>query len=71
VGRAQGRRAVLVTRILEAIDTSDACAFDVSTFNENVLFELGYAIARAKSLLLLLDKTDDEAKARWRDFQLP
>ena len=55
--KAGGR--VLITRILDAIDASDACAFDVSTLNENVLFELGYAITRAKPLLLLLDDTDD------------
>jgi hypothetical protein len=61
---------LLIGRIFEAIDTANACAFDVSTMNENVLFELGYAIARAKPLMILLDKTDVEAKRRWRDFQL-
>lgn len=61
---------VLIGRIRDTIDTADACAFDVSTMNQNVLFELGYAIARAKPLLILLDKTDSEAKRRWREFQL-
>ncbi len=46
------------------------CAFDVSTLNENVLFELGYAIARAKPIWLLLDKTDANVQLRWREFQL-
>jgi hypothetical protein len=61
---------VLIGRIKSQIDQSAACMFDVSTMNENVLFELGYSIARAKPVNLLLDRTDSEAKQRWKEFQL-
>jgi hypothetical protein len=60
----------VVKRIVEAIDQASACAFDITTLNENVLFELGYAIARAKPVWILLDQTDVEAKQRWHQFQL-
>lgn len=61
---------IIVKRVIEAIDQASACAFDITTLNENVLFELGYAIARAKPVWILLDKTDVEAKQRWRQFEL-
>jgi hypothetical protein len=61
---------VVMTAIFEAIDDSQLAAFDVSTLNENVLFEVGYAIGRAKGIWLLLDTTDAEAKQRWKQFRL-
>jgi len=66
--RVSGR--VIINQIFGAIDEAELAAFDVSTLNENVLFELGYSIARGKRVWLLLDKTDAEAKARWRQFRL-
>lgn len=39
--------------VLEAIDTRDAVVADVSVANCNVFFEIGYAIAKRKSLLLM------------------
>jgi hypothetical protein len=61
---------IVLGKITRAIDSSVACAFDISTNNENVLFELGFAIARAKPILLLLDQTDQDAARRWKQFQL-
>jgi hypothetical protein len=61
---------VVVTAILDAIDDSELAVFDVSTLNENVLFEVGYAIGRAKGIWLLLDTTDKEAKWLWKKFRL-
>jgi len=61
---------VIIDQVFEAIDASELAAFDVSTLNENVLFELGYAIARAKRIWLLIDKSDREALNRWRQFRL-
>ncbi len=66
--RVAGR--VIVRRVLEAIQSSDVCAVDLSTLNENVLFELGYGIALAKPIWILLDKTDAHAVSQWREFQL-
>lgn len=61
---------VIVTQVLSAIDEATICGFDVSTLNENVLFELGYAIARKKLVRLLLDRTDTDALTRWKQFEL-
>jgi hypothetical protein len=64
----QGR--LIIDRIFDAVDSAELAAFDVSTLNENVLFELGYAVARAKRIWILLDETDSQAKAHWRQFRL-
>lgn len=61
---------LVVDQVFEAIDESALAAFDISTLSENVLFELGYAIARGKRVWLLIDKTDREAVNRWRQFRL-
>src|SRR5262249_18887031 len=61
---------VIIQAILEAIDAAATCIFDVSMLNSNVLFELGYAIARNKRIWVLLDRTDAEAAQRWKQFQL-
>lgn len=61
---------LIIGRILETITDSSACIFDVSNLNQNVLFELGFAIGKAKPVMVLLDKTDSEAKRNWLEFQL-
>jgi hypothetical protein len=61
---------VVISTILSGIDGSDVSIFDVSTLNPNVLFELGYAVGRARRIWLLLDGSDAEAKARWDRFRL-
>jgi hypothetical protein len=61
---------LVIRTVLDHIDRSDVAAFDVSTLNENVLFELGYAIARAKKIWLLMDRTDTEVKSKWQQFRL-
>jgi hypothetical protein len=66
--RVGGR--VIIDRVLDAIDTSAVSVFDVSTVNQNVLFELGYSIARGRKVWLLLDKTDTHASRRWQQFRL-
>jgi len=61
---------VIIGRVLDEIERADVCAMDLSTLNENVLFELGYGIAMAKPVWILLDRTDTAARAQWREFQL-
>jgi len=61
---------VIVTEILSTIDQASACLFDVSSLNQNVLFEVGFAIARQKPVMLLLDSSDIEAKKNWEKFSL-
>jgi hypothetical protein len=47
--------AVIISRVLNAIDDAAMCIFDITVPNPNVLFEVGYAIGRGKRLWLTLD----------------
>jgi len=46
---------IIVNEILEAIDKSHFVCADLSGLNLNVMFELGYAIARNKIIFPILD----------------
>lgn len=61
---------VIIDSITDKIDASRCCAFDISTLNSNVLFELGYAIARKKQIWLLLEQGDSQSKENWSQFGL-
>ena len=61
---------VIIKEILASIDRAELAAFDVSTLNENVLFELGYAIGSGSRVWLLIDDGDARAKDLWKQFQL-
>ena len=66
--RIDGR--LIVNEVENEIDKSTVSLFEVSTLNDNVLFELGLAIGRGKSVGILLDSQDRDAARRWRDFGL-
>ena len=66
--RIDGR--LIVNEIENEISKSTISLFEVSTLNDNVLFELGLAIGRGKSVGILLDSQDQEAARKWRDFGL-
>lgn len=61
---------VIIDRVLEQIDNADMCIFDLTKQSENVLFEVGYAIAKAKPIWLTLDTTVEKAKSDWKDLAL-
>lgn len=61
---------VVVKKILDAIDEAKVAAFDITTLNPNVLFELGYAIARGRNIWLLHEGSDTQARDRWKQFKL-
>ena len=61
---------VIIDRVLEQIDNADMCIFDLTDQSENVLFEVGYAIAKAKPMWLTLDTTVETAKSDWKDLAL-
>jgi len=42
--------------VLNAIDQCEVLVADLTYFNHNVLFEMGYAIAKDKKILILLNK---------------
>lgn len=61
---------LIISRILLAIDAAKVVVAEVGAMNPNVLFEVGYAIASGKQLLLAVDTTDTSATRNWRDFAL-
>lgn len=58
---------VLVTAICRRIGTSDALVAEISTMNPNVLFELGFAVARNKPVWLAYDESDVDAERLWTE----
>ncbi|MEJ8650668.1 hypothetical protein WKI65_21845 [Streptomyces sp. MS1.AVA.3] len=62
---ATGR--IIIETVLQDIDDSTICLFDVTTLNENVLFEVGYAFSQRKHIVLSVYKTP-EAMRDWSTF---
>lgn len=56
--------------ILEAIDSCEVFVCDLTYFNHNVLFELGYAIAKDKFILILLNESIAGTKEKYREYIL-
>lgn len=61
---------VIISEICEAIETSDIFVCELTYLNPNVLFELGYAIAKKKTIWMLLDTTIVDAKKEFDEFGL-
>ncbi|WP_377104658.1 P-loop ATPase, Sll1717 family [Propionicimonas sp. T2.31MG-18] len=61
---------VLIDSIIEEIDASDGLVGEISSMNWNVLFELGYAVARNKPIWLAFDETDAEAERIWNEVAI-
>jgi hypothetical protein len=59
--------SLVISDILNCIDKCDFACFDLTGMNENVLFELGYAIARKKPLWIIFDTSFTESV---RQFEL-
>ena len=60
----------IVNEVEEAIERCSIGIFEVSTLNNNVLFELGLAIGKGKRVLILRESQDKEIERRWRSFSL-
>ncbi|HKV91224.1 MAG TPA: hypothetical protein VJW20_01610 [Candidatus Angelobacter sp.] len=61
---------VVVNAICDEIKNRAVFVADVTGLNPNVLFELGYAIARKRRIWLLLNPNIERAKAEFDRFQL-
>lgn len=59
---------VIISEILAAIDQSEVVAAEIGALNANVLFEVGYAMATEKQVMLLLDTTDTHAGRNWQEL---
>lgn len=61
---------LVLRQVTEAIDRADLVCCELGSLNPNVLFELGYAIAKQKAVWVLLDTTDADALHKWNQFGL-
>lgn len=61
---------LIISEICKQIDNSDLFIGDITNQNVNVLFELGYAIAREKRIWLLQDCSTDNARDRFEKVGL-
>ncbi|MFD2078715.1 hypothetical protein SAMN05421678_113207 [Actinopolymorpha cephalotaxi] len=59
---------LVIDRVLEAISSASVIVADVGSMNSNVLFEVGYALASNKQLLLCLDTTDQSCMRNWQEL---
>lgn len=66
--RVDGR--LIVNEIEGAIDSCTVGVFDLTTLNNNVLFELGLAVGKSKRVVIVRDAQDREAEKKWKDFAL-
>ncbi|GAX39034.1 P-loop ATPase, Sll1717 family [Nodularia sp. NIES-3585] len=59
---------LIVDEVTIAIDESDYFCADLTGFSDNVLFELGYAIAKNKFIFLILDNSHIESVRRYKEL---
>ncbi|MDH4223102.1 MAG: hypothetical protein OEV55_06120, partial [candidate division Zixibacteria bacterium] len=60
----------IITAICKAIEEKDVFICDLTTLNHNVLFELGFAIAKNKRIWILLDPSKEKSKLDYDKFKL-
>ncbi|MBN4000745.1 hypothetical protein [Nostoc sp. LPT] len=59
---------LIVDEVTRAIDESDYFCAELTGFSDNVLFELGYAIAKNKFIFLILDHSHNESVRRYKEL---
>lgn len=59
---------LIIDEVTKAIDESDYFCADLTGFSDNVIFELGYAIAKNKAIFLVLDRSHIESIRRYREL---
>lgn len=59
---------LVINEILKEIDDCDFFCADLTGINDNVLFELGYAIAIKKPVWIIFDKSDIESNKRFQEL---
>lgn len=60
----------IINEIIDEIDNSDFFCADLTGMNNNVLFEIGYAISKQKPILLILDTSHQESIRKFRELSL-
>jgi Cdc6-like AAA superfamily ATPase len=62
--------SLMIRDILEKIDQADLCCFDLTGMNDNVLFELGYAIGKRRRIWLVFDTSYERDVNEFEDLGL-
>lgn len=60
----------IINEVLDEIDKSDFFCCDLTGLNDNVLFELGYALAQRKPIFIVNDVSYDESYKKYRELDL-
>ena len=60
----------IIGRICEEIDKSDLIIADITNLNPNVLYEVGYALAKRKRIWIIFNPRVSGAKLLFENFQL-
>jgi hypothetical protein len=60
----------IIQEVCDAIDDCDFFCADITTINPNVMFELGFAIARDKRIWLIRDDSYVDSKAEFDQLRL-
>ncbi len=56
---------VIMSRVLDAIVGADMCIFDLTHQNQNVLYELGFALSHGRPVWITIDTTVEAAHKDW------
>lgn len=59
---------LIIDEVTKAIDEVDYFCADLTGFSDNVIFELGYAIAKDKFIFLILDHSHIESIRRYKEL---
>lgn len=60
----------IINEVLNEIDSSDFFCCDLTGLNDNVLFELGYALARKKPIFVINDVSYEESNKKFKELNL-
>lgn len=60
----------IINEVLDEIDKSDFFCCDLTGLNDNVLFELGYALARKKSIFIVNDVSYEDSNKKFKELNL-
>lgn len=61
---------LIIDRITEAIDRASVSVFDITNMNENVMFEVGYAIGANRQIWLVRDPSDEDAERQFKEVAI-
>ena len=61
---------ILITEICKKIDDCDFLCADITRLNPNVLFEIGYGIAKKKRIWLIRDTTIPSENSDFKQFKI-